>query len=173
MNSNTFTEWFETFQIPLYHYLYRTSGSREAAEELLQETFYRAMLSLRLQDTKLIRAWLFKVARNLLIDWLRRKEREAQMIRQVELRSTGISVFPQPEEALEAAENKSSIAEVMARMPEHYRTILYLREVEGFSYLELAEMLGLSLSQVKVTLHRSKTKFRQLAKELKRSDLNE
>ncbi|MFD0714858.1 RNA polymerase sigma factor [Paenibacillus sp. GCM10027626] len=173
MNRNRFAELFKTFQSPIYRYLYRTSGSKEAAEELLQETFYRAMLSLRIEDTKHIRAWLFKVARNLLIDRSRRKEREAEMLRQMEIRSTGISSYKEPEEALELTEERSLIAAIMQRMPEHYRTILYLREIEGFSYQELVELLGVSMSQVKVGLHRSKLKFKQLAKELEGGDRDE
>ncbi|MCQ6561970.1 RNA polymerase sigma factor [Paenibacillus mendelii] len=173
MNHHTFTELFKAYQPPLYRYLYRTCGSKEAAEELLQETFYRAMLSLRLEDTRLIRAWLYKVARNLMIDWMRRRGKEAEMLRQVELQSTGMSSYPMPEEAYRQELSRSSIAAIMGQLPEHYRTILYLREIEGFSYLELAELLDISLSQVKVNLHRSKTKFKQIAETMEGGERNE
>jgi RNA polymerase sigma factor (sigma-70 family) len=76
MKRETWADLFAAYQNPLYRYLYRMCGSREVAEELLQETFYRAMLSFTLRDAKAVRAWLYKVARHLYIDWLRRQTAE-------------------------------------------------------------------------------------------------
>ncbi|GGD93637.1 RNA polymerase sigma factor [Paenibacillus nasutitermitis] len=162
MGKDSFTELFWQFQPPLYLYLYRMCGSKETAEELLQETFYRAMLSLRARDMKYARAWLYKVARHLCIDWLRKRSGEAAMIQAVACQSTGVSSFRTPEEALSIGEERRTISEAMAMMPEHYRSILYLREIEGFSYEELGETLDIPLGRVKVNLHRSREKFRQL-----------
>lgn len=56
MKRETWADLFAAYQNPLYRYLYRMCGSREVAEELLQETFYRAMLSFTLRDAKAVRA---------------------------------------------------------------------------------------------------------------------
>lgn len=163
MERDSFTKLFRMVQPSLYRYLYRMCGSKESAEELLQETFYRAMLSLQLDDTKMARAWLYRVARNLFIDWLRKQKVEARMMQHIEYEATGISPYPTPEEALQAQEKRRNLSEVMNALPERYRTILYLREIEGFSYQELAGTLDISIDQVKVNLHRSRHKFKELA----------
>ncbi|GCL73986.1 MULTISPECIES: RNA polymerase sigma factor [Paenibacillus] len=173
MQKDSFTELFRMFQPSLYRYLYRMCGSKEVAEELLQETFYRAMLSLRLEDMRLARAWLYKVARNLFIDWVRKRKGEAEMLQAIEIHASGTSPMPTPEEALQLKEQRRKMTGVMRKLPEHYRTILYLREMEGFSYQELAETLDLSMSQVKVMLHRSRDKFRELADQWERGNGHE
>ncbi|MFC0215437.1 sigma-70 family RNA polymerase sigma factor [Paenibacillus urinalis] len=134
MQKDSFTELFRMFQPSLYRYLYRMCGSKEVAEELLQETFYRAMLSLRLEDMRLARAWLYKVARNLFIDWVRKRKGEAEMLQAIEIHASGTSPMPTPEEALQLQEQRRKMTGVMRKLPEHYRTILYLREMEGSNY---------------------------------------
>ncbi|WP_208918573.1 RNA polymerase sigma factor [Paenibacillus uliginis] len=68
MRSDLYTELFKTYQSSLYLYLYRMCGSKETAEELVQETFYRAMVSMKTEHREYARAWLYKVARHLFID---------------------------------------------------------------------------------------------------------
>ncbi|MBP1990863.1 RNA polymerase sigma factor [Paenibacillus eucommiae] len=173
VKEDTYAELFRTFQPSLYLYLYRMCGTREVAEELLQETFYRAMLSLRLEDTKMARAWLYKVARHLFVDWLRKQNAEKNMFEAVEQRSSGISTLGRPEEALRMLEEKRKITDVMKKLPEHYRTLLYLREMEGFTYQELVATLEITMSQVKVNLHRAREKFKLLAQQWERGDSGE
>lgn len=168
MRNDPFTELFLTYQPSLYRYLYRLCGSKEWAEELLQETFYRAMLSLRQEDALMARAWLFKVARNLFIDSLRKRGRDAELLQEIGRRASGVSPSDLPEEALDRKEQRRKITEVMNRLPERERTLLYLREIEQFSYQELAAALDLSMNHVKVLLHRSRQRFRELAEQWER-----
>lgn len=162
MKRSAFAQLFEEYQYPLYRYLYRISGSKQVAEELLQETFYRAMLSLSMQDTRAIRAWLYKVSRHLYIDWLRKRAGEQKMLQSIKEQSSIVDETFHPERVLWQKEQKDRITRIMHQLPERMRTILYLREIEGFSYQELAETMELSPDQVKVTLHRAKIKFREI-----------
>jgi RNA polymerase sigma-70 factor (ECF subfamily) len=165
MNKDAFARLFQNHQNPLYRYLHRMSGSKEVAEELLQETFYRAMLSLRAEDAEYIRAWLYRVARNLYIDWLRKQKAEQTMIERAESHYLGVSGSYVPEEELARSEQRERVRRLLLRLPERMRTILYLREMEEFTYEELAHTMQLNLNTLKVTLHRAREKFRELEKE--------
>ncbi|MDL4839656.1 RNA polymerase sigma factor [Aquibacillus rhizosphaerae] len=160
MKKYIFVELFERYQLPLFRYLYLMSRNRETAEELLQETFYRAMISLQVEDILQARAWIFKVARNLYIDWTRKAKSEQRMVERIQLEFNSNSTIGNPEQKLDEKTRQQELEEVMSLLPERMQTILYLREVQGFSYKELASAMNLSDSQVKVTLHRAKDKFR-------------
>lgn len=164
MKAQLWSEWFAEYQQPLYRYLYRMCGSREVAEELLQETFYRAMLSLSIQDARQARAWLYKVARLLYIDWLRKQTSEKSMLENIRRLFSASSRTYEPETMYRQKEDKQRAEWILQQLPERMRTILYLREIEEFSYQELAETLAMSLDQVKVTLHRARKKFREWEK---------
>ncbi|GED69257.1 RNA polymerase subunit sigma [Brevibacillus reuszeri] len=161
MKAQTWSELFAEYQYPLYRYLFRMCGSREIAEELLQETFYRAMLSLSIQEARQVRAWLYKVARNLYIDWLRKQTSEQNMLENIRRLIPVASRTYEPEMVYRQKEEKEKVAWVMQQLPERMRTILYLREIEDFTYQELATTLELSMDQVKVTLYRAREKFRE------------
>jgi RNA polymerase sigma factor (SigM family) len=170
MKRETWADLFAAYQNPLYRYLYRMCGSREVAEELLQETFYRAMLSFTLRDAKAVRAWLYKVARHLYIDWLRRQTAERKMVDSI-CRLVGRGYAGgDPETAYEQKEAAQTVERIMRQLPERMRTILYLREIEGFSYDELAAAMELNMNQVKVTLHRAREKFREVEARMERSE---
>lgn len=166
MRSDTFSKLFDQFHPSLYRYLYRMTGSHSEAEELLQETFVKAMVSLKVKNLKQARAWLYKVARNLYVDWVRKNSAEQRMVDHVKRNTLHTSPLGNPEAEYDQKERQRRLSKIMQRMPERMRTILYLREVEEFSYRELSETMELSMSQVKVTLHRSRERFRLLAKEL-------
>lgn len=126
MKRETWADLFAAYQNPLYRYLYRMCGSREVAEELLQETFYRAMLSFTLRDAKAVRAWLYKVARHLYIDWLRRQTAERKMVDSI-CRLVGRGYAGgDPETAYEQKEAAQTVERIMRQLPERMRTILYL-----------------------------------------------
>lgn len=173
MKPETYTALFLEYQQPLCRYLTRISGSKEIAEELLQETFYRAMLSLRQGELRQVRPWLYKVARHLYIDWQRKQAAEQKMRERVEREAEGVSPYGNPEQSLQSSERKARIQAILRQMPERMRTILYLREIEEFSYQELADTLDLSMSQVKVYLHRARERFRQLSEESGRRSADE
>ena len=78
MKQNSFNDLesiYLAFADPLYFYLLKLTGSATVAEELVQETFYRATLSLDLYEGGQIKSWLFKVARNAYMDEWRKKKR--------------------------------------------------------------------------------------------------
>ncbi|MFC4557542.1 RNA polymerase sigma factor [Virgibacillus kekensis] len=160
MEKKIFADLFEEYQLPLYRYLLQMSRNKQVAEELLQETFYRAMISLNVQYVKEPKAWLFKVARNLYIDTSRKSKSEKRMVERIKTESTQNSDIGNPDESLENKSRQEHIESVLDRLPERMRTVLYLREIQEFTYKEIVSTTGLSDSQVKTTLHRARKKFR-------------
>jgi len=73
---------------------------------------------------------------------------------------------PNPEEEVLRSEQRAEIEQVLAQMPPRYRMLLLLREREGFSYKEIAEITGDSLETVKVTLYRARERARKIGARL-------
>lgn len=150
---------------PLYYYLLKLTGSPNVAEELVQETFYRATLSLDLYENEQVKSWLFKVARNAYMDQWRKRQRWkwVPFFDYLSNSKKFISPYGIPESKLLDEEISKEISDVMKVLPESYRSILYLREYEQFSYEELAEALDLSLNQVRVNLYRARKRFKEVS----------
>lgn len=153
---------YQQYAESLYYYLLRLSGSSSIAEELVQETFYRATISLSFYKNEEVRGWLFRVARNAYLDEWRKRQRwkwvpffEKEPMH---------SPYGLPETEVVNKELSEELAELLKMLPENYRTILYLREFAEFSYEELQGTLEMSEAQVKVTLHRARKRLEQLGK---------
>ena len=156
------------FAKPLYYYLLKLTGSETMAEELVQETFYRATLSLDLYENGQVKSWLFKVARNTYMDEWRKRQRWkwVPLYEYVSNSEDFVSPYGVPEEDLSEKEVAEEIQDIVLLLPENYRTILYLREYEQFSYDELAKTMDISLDQVKINLYRARKRFKQIAQRL-------
>ncbi|WP_421382085.1 RNA polymerase sigma factor [Bacillus salacetis] len=156
----------------LFYFLVKLSGSRETAEDLVQETFIRATVSLEFSETDNAKAWLFKVARNVYLDeWRKRKRRErfpflSRLLKEKEM----VSPYGVPEEEIIRQSTVAEMQELLSHLPEKYRTLLYLREHEQFSYKELQSALDLSESQVKSELFRARKRLKELYEKNERSD---
>ncbi|WP_227521418.1 MULTISPECIES: RNA polymerase sigma factor [Bacillus] len=158
-------ELYRLYAEQLYYYLLKLSGSPTAAEDLVQETFVRATISLHQAEGTSARAWLYKVARNVYLDEWRRKKRwswvsffhDTQMI----------SPYGIPDMEMDRVEDNKMLAELLYRLPENYRSIIHLREIEEMNYDEIAEALDMTEGQVKVTLHRARKKLQQLGENRK------
>ena len=134
-------------------------GSRQDAEDALQDVFVRAYAALRASDRELaLRAWLYRVAHNRCIDELRRPATAAPEL--IELVSAPIS------DPIAEAERRESLRRLIAdirRLPDQQRSALLLRELSGMSYTELAEVLGVSVPAIKSLLVRARVGLAQAA----------
>lgn len=167
MKNQQLEELFKLYSKPLYYFLWKLSGSSHLAEDLTQETFVRATISLHTYQGEQARAWLFKVARNIYIDeWRKRKRRESiPLVNRFKPAEEMISPYGLPEDTALAQEQRDDLNMLFDYLPEHYRTILYLREAAEFSYSEIATAMDLSVDQVKVMLHRSRKKLETIAQQ--------
>jgi RNA polymerase sigma factor (sigma-70 family) len=127
-------------------------GSRQDAEDALQDVFLRAYSSLRSSDRPLsLRAWLYRVAHNRCIDHLRKPMPPA-----VDLFDTSRKPLHDPIAEAERRDDLRRLVQDVRRLPDQQRSALLMREIDGLSYAELSAALGVSLPAVKSLLVRAR-----------------
>jgi len=144
------------------------------AEDLTQETFFRVLRSLdRVDESFNFSAWIHRIATNLCYDEIRRRKRAAPAQSQDDA-AGGLSSDPdellralpstdageRPEEALEMRELRREVWRVARLLPDNYRHVLTLRELQGLTYGGIAEAMGISESAVETLLHRARKRFK-------------
>ncbi len=154
-----FTVTFNANYAGLCRFLEGMTGRRSVAQELTQDCFlrlYRAQELRRSPDE--VRFWLYRVARNLAINELRRNGTRLRLIDHVidALRPARLN----PEEEYESCERTALVREMLAGLPKHQRAALLLREGEEMSYGEIARVLQISESKVKIDIHRARQSLR-------------
>ncbi|WNC14110.1 RNA polymerase sigma factor [Brevibacillus brevis] len=145
-------QWFRAYSNDVYRFLVYYTG-RKDIEDLVQETFIRALKAPQQVEVENPKTWLFAIARNVAIDEGRRRK----------LRSWLPELFLQhlvshdktPEESLELSENKRILYEIIHQLKRSYRDVLILRGIKGLSSKETAEVLGWSEAKVHLTMHRA------------------
>lgn len=148
---------FDHYSDAIFAYLYRLLGSREAAEELAQETFLRAFNARqRLAQAVNQRAWLYRVATNAAFDALRRQRRFAWLPWNAldDLHATH-------QDVAEAANQRDAVEKALLALPVGYRAPLLLHSYDGLSVLEVADALGISEGAVKMRLRRAREMFKR------------
>ncbi|MCI0567985.1 MAG: sigma-70 family RNA polymerase sigma factor [Acidobacteria bacterium] len=137
---------------------YQFTGRRDEAEELAQEVFLRVFRSLHQFDlTTHFVPWLVRVSRNLCIDEHRSRAREkaALVADEVDPERTEDS-GASPYRNLEEKELEQRVRRGLAELGEELRTALVLRDLQGLSYSEIAEVLHLAVGTVKSRIHRGR-----------------
>ncbi|HEY6957386.1 MAG TPA: sigma-70 family RNA polymerase sigma factor [Candidatus Limnocylindria bacterium] len=165
---------FETEALSFLDALYRTAlrmtRSEADAEDLVQETYIRAF---RFRDQFTpgtnLKAWLFRILTNTFINSYRRRQSQPEFTELDDVdefslyrRMTGgpaASASPDPESEFLNGLVDSEVKDALADLPEKFRSVVLL-DVEGFSYKEIAEMLGIPIGTVMSRLHRGR-KFLQ------------
>lgn len=153
-------ELYQRYRRPIQHYLYQLCGSIEQAEELTQETFIRAHTGLlTFRGDCSVATWLFRIARNLYLKSLRHPS-PPRIDTDELLDIPDRAVEGDPVQHYAAREQRDLIGLTLAQLPEKQRSILLLRDAEGLAYDEIARVLEISLSAVKVNLFRARAAFR-------------
>ncbi|HLM66219.1 MAG TPA: sigma-70 family RNA polymerase sigma factor [Longimicrobium sp.] len=170
-SEKAYRELLGRYQRPVFSLVYRMLRDREQAEDLAQETFVRVFNNIGRYDPKYkFSSWIFKIATNLTIDHIRKKEvatvsidgsRYAVTADEIEASTiTVASDDENPEELLEAKELGESIEGAIGALRPEYRTAILLRHVEGREYQEIADIMGLPLGTVKTFIHRARHELR-------------
>lgn len=177
-SEKAYRELLGRYQRPVFSIIYRMIRDREQAEDLAQETFVRVFNHIDRYDPRYkFSSWIFKIATNLTIDWIRRKElntvsidgsRNAVTAEQIEATSITIaSPDENPEELLVAKQLGEEIEQAIGKLRPEYRAAILLRHVEGREYQEIAEILALPLGTVKTYIHRGRNELREQLQHLR------
>ena len=133
------------YQVPVFNYVLRMVGDRELAEDLTQEVFLRIHQNLeRFSFRAKFTTWLFQVAKNRVLDEVRSRDRRPRAT--AELEEDGLYVLDPP---VERTATIDAIWAAIEELPVELRTALLLRDVSGFAYDEIAEIVDATLATVK------------------------
>lgn len=163
-------ELYHHYREPVQHYLYRLSNSTDQAEELTQETFIKAGIGiLTFRGESSVATWLFRIARNTYLNSVRgAKTYNVDIERVPSLFDSRLERDPARQHA--ANEQRDQITRALGTLSEKQRSILLLRDLDGLSYSEIADVMGMGLSAVKVNLFRARNAFRAAYTALEESE---
>ena len=159
---------FDEYQLPIYNYLLCMTQNQAEAEDLAQETFIRVHRSLpTFRGEASLSTWIYRIATNLSTDHFRRmatRQTEValsldEMESEQEWLDDGTSSSPQ--ELAAQSEMSDCVQRFMAGLPPDYRAVLVLHDLQGLKNREIADALDISLSNVKIRLHRARKKLRE------------
>ena len=167
-----FRELIRRYERPVFSLIFRMVRDRETAEDLAQDTFIKVLNHIdRYRPEFKLSSWLFKIANNVAIDHLRKRQVETISIdgsphaaTAAEIEATAFDVVARQETALEELEAKElggAIERAIATLRPEYRSCILLRHVEGRSYEEIAATLDLPLGTVKTYIHRARHQLRE------------
>ena len=163
-DNGAFGELVRMYQNRLYNSVMCIVRCQADAEDIVQEAFVRAFVKLKdfRQDCAFF-TWLYRLAMNLAITHIRRKEPAVSLDAHRESGfSEPIDQEESPVDSLMREERAPAIAAALARLNEQHRTILVLREIERFDYATIAEVLRLNVGTVRSRLHRARMHMRRL-----------
>ncbi len=162
---------FETYRDRIYRYALRLVRDPAEADDLVQDTFMRAhtrMASLR--DPSAAGTWLFRIATNLAHDRFRSASSSGGRIRSLDRPAEegrppasaqlADEEAPRIDEVIEKEEMSECVRDYIDGLPDDYRAVLLLKDLQGLTNPEIAEMLECSVATVKIRLHRARRKLK-------------
>ena len=167
-----FRELVRRYERPVFSLIFRMVRDRETSEDLAQETFIKVLNHIdRYRPEFKFSSWLFKIANNLTIDHLRKRQLKTISIdgsphaaTAAEVEASTFDVEARGESALEEMQSRElggAIEKAIAKLRPEYRACILLRHVEDRSYEEIAATLDLPLGTVKTYIHRARHELRE------------
>ena len=169
---SAFRQLVETNSAQVYSVALKLLGDEQEAEDVLQETFLSAFQAIgRFEGRSLLSTWLYRISYNASLMRLRKRERmttfsldeplgdmEANTVQESRLLVDWSAV---PDDQLLTREARSEMDRAIAELPETLRSTFVLRDVQGLSGAETAEILGVTVQAVKNRLHRARLRLRE------------
>ncbi len=147
----------KTLSHRLFGYVFKSLRDREDSNDIVQDSFMKLWENKHKVDPAKAKAWLFTTAHNALINFVKKRGR-----------STSLDALniDRGKEDKHAFELKDIIDMALSKLPEQQKTIVLLRDYEGYNYSEIGKILKLNESQVKVYLFRARKKIKEQIKDL-------
>src|SRR3954447_19809980 len=154
MDEARFEAFYRKTAGKIWSYIYRMTGDAAAADDLLQKTFFRFLRSNPvIADEDHLRRYIYKTATNLVFDHFREAKRD---------RVLAAAELPQSDFRADRGELRHDMMRVFSELKPQERALLWLAHVEGSSYEEIAEALGVKAKSVKVMLFRARKRLGDL-----------
>lgn len=180
-DSSHFTSLVRRYQNRIYTAVYRILGNTEEAEEVVQETYIKVHQNLdKFNRQASFAAWMFRIANNICLDVMRTRQRRKAFhlltfdpqvptkdeCSYSEVTSQVVSQVadggPCPAQQIDINEEAEVIQSSLKALPDAQRAVLVLHDIEGFSYQEIADIVGASIGTVRSRLHYGRIKLREL-----------
>lgn len=159
MNLEAFQNRVLPAQNKLFRFALRMLGNEAEAQDVVQEVFIRVWKGRNEMDQiQNMEAWCMRITKNLSLDRLRSIKRKGtyQLEEGFEVQHADVT----PDVKTELSESMQNVSHFIAALPEKQRQIIHLRDVEGYTYNEICEILELDMNQVKVNLFRARNAIR-------------
>ncbi|MDQ8145799.1 MAG: sigma-70 family RNA polymerase sigma factor [Gemmatimonadota bacterium] len=169
--SRAFDVIFHRYRTRLLNFIYRTVGDRERAEDLVQEAFIRVHRHLaRFDRTKKFSTWIYTIASNLAKNELRNRGRNPIVLYQALSADQDDEDRPlefedttsRPDDLFRKRHVRELVEATVAQLPVHHRQVFVMRELEGRSYEEIADLTQCNLGTVKSRLNRARGAFAEI-----------
>ncbi|HUZ53568.1 MAG TPA: RNA polymerase sigma factor SigE [Streptosporangiaceae bacterium] len=144
----------------VYRLAYRLTGNCHDAEDLTQEVFVRVFRSLSTYTPGTFEGWLHRITTNLFLDITRRRQRIRFEGLGEETAARLKGTEPTPSQAFDDRHLDHDVAAALADLPPEYRAAVVLCDIEGLTYEEIADVLGVKLGTVRSRIHRGRAQLR-------------
>src|SRR3989441_4349586 len=167
-----YDELVRIYSTSIYHVAYRMTGDAAEASDAVQDIFLKIFRNIGgFKGEAALKTWIFKIAFSEILNrlrWWKRRHRFATLSLDEKPNGNGnpASDFvrdagPTPEEVLQSKERDNAIQQALWRLSHEHRSIIVLRDIEGFSYNEIADVLGISMGTVKSRLARARADLKK------------
>ena len=159
MNLEAFQNQVIPVKNKLFRFAFRFLGNEEEAKDVVQEVFIRVWNGRDQMDkVQNWEAWCMRITKNLSLDLLRLSSRKNTfpIAEGFDVKQESLT----PHEKTELHESMRHVSEMIDTLPEKQRQVIHLRDVEGYSYNEICDILELDMNQVKVNLFRARNAIR-------------
>ena len=165
-DADSFNLLITRWERPIYALAYRVIGHEQDARDVCQETFLRAFRGIAaFKGQAKFSSWLYRIALNLCRDWMRRERRTPVVQAPEGVDLTELVSERGPVESIEEVVSRRDMSRMVARamraLSEEQRTAVVLKEYEGLTFQEIADLLGCPLSTVKTRLYQGLTLLRR------------
>jgi RNA polymerase sigma factor (sigma-70 family) len=152
MTAKIFNEWVNLYADGVYRFIVKNLRHEEDARDIVQGAFEKLWINREQVEEKSVKSYLFTIAYNLMIDHLRKNKR-------TELKDN----FREEAkvERNHGRELKQILNEALEQLPAKWKSLVLLKDYEGYSYEEIGNITGLNSSQVRVYLHRARLQLRE------------
>lgn len=156
-NEDAFTALYRRRQGPVYRFALHMSGSPQVAEEVTQEVFLFLLQRGRDFDPSrgVLGSYLFGVARNYVRRAMEKNYNEAMTLTPAEDESESLATTHDPVESIARSQTSTAVWKAVLSLPEHYREVVVLCDLQELSYAETAQAMGCALGTVRSRLHRA------------------
>lgn len=160
-----FWEVYDEYYFRVRKFILAVARDEWAADDLCQETFFRVQSSMdSLKDPAKISSWIFRIAYNLCQDHFRNLKAASRREAAERKRIQPHYELPLQKE-LEQREMSQCVQDQMSLLPESLRTVIVLFDIMDFTHQEIADILGITVQNVKVRLHRARKKLKTILEE--------